>query len=158
MKSKVFLPALLVDFYSKVCYILIKLYFVYIQTTKGTIVATNSSIIVKDQENGLYAYGYQHNNGSLTYQELIESALSINDEWDGSTEKNLTPVEFLAEWHTLSLQKWQNPSDVTIEAIKNLSEISVSDDFHYVVEMDKGYIDSISCFKSDVPVMEIQFA
>jgi len=119
--------------------------------------ASNSSIIVSDQTRNLYAYGYQHNNGELTFTDLMESALSVNKDWDG-TATALTPVEFLAEWHKLALQKWDNPSDLTVDTIEDLSEMARSDDFHFDVEMDRGYIDSITCYSFGSQQYEVLFS
>jgi hypothetical protein len=119
--------------------------------------ASNSSIIVSDQTRKLYAYGYQHNTGNLTFNDLVESALSVNKDWDG-TAKALSPVEFLAEWHKLALQKWENPTELTVEAIEDLSEMARSDDFHFEIEMDRGYIDSMTCYSQGVQQYEVLFS
>lgn len=119
--------------------------------------ASNSSIIVSDETRGLYAYGYQHNNGELTYHDLMDSALSANKDWDGSEKTSVTPMEFLAEWHKLALKKWDKPSELTAEAIEDLSEIARSDAFHYDVDMDRGFIDSITCYSYGERIFEVHF-
>lgn len=120
--------------------------------------ASSSSIIVSDQTRNLYTYGYQHNNGELTFTDLMDSALMANADWDGANSSSLTPMEFLAEWHKLALKKWENPSEFTIDAIEELSEIARSDDFHFEVEMDRGYIDSITCHSHGTQLFEVLFA
>lgn len=119
--------------------------------------AINSSIIVLDETRNLYASGYQHGNGELTYHELMESAMATNKDWDGENTKIITPTEFLAEWHDLALKNWDSPSSFTVEAIKNLSEIAESDEFHYEVQMDRGFIDSITAYEKGVQVFEVLF-
>lgn len=119
--------------------------------------ASNSSIIVSDEVRGLYAYGYQHNNGEVTYQDLMDSAISANKDWNGHEGTPLTPEMFLAEWHKLALKKWENPSELTVEAIENLAVMAKEDAFHFDVDMDRGYIDTITCYSYGEQVFSVQF-
>lgn len=116
-----------------------------------------TSVLVHDTSIDQYAYGYQHNNGEIPYNELIDSALSVNKDREDSDAEPIEPMAFLAEWHELALKKWDEPSEFTIEAIEDLSEITRVDDHHYHVKMEQGRIWSIVAYRKGTPFMTVTF-
>lgn len=98
----------------------------------------NSSIFVSDPNQNLYALGYRHGGEAVTAIEIIESALSANKD-----NEVLTPREFLAEWHRLNLNSWDNPSGFTVQAIEHLDDIADRDSHHFEVELHEGRVVSV---------------
>lgn len=110
----------------------------------------NSSIFVSDTASNLYAVGYRHGGEAVTATEIIESAIAAN-----SDETIIAPVEFLAEWHRLNLQHWDNPSVPVLRAIQEHDAIADKDEHHFEVEMENGKVLSIRGLQEGVETFHL---
>lgn len=110
----------------------------------------NSSIFVSDTSANLYAVGYRHGGEAVTAIEIIESAIAANND-----EGIIAPVEFIAEWHRLNLQHWDNPSAPVLKAIQKHDILADKDEHHFEVEMEAGKVLSVRGLQEGVETFHL---